>query len=186
MIFGKRSRLLNARSQKKLSPDDKSLMFSYHTQSQKNIPDNISPYQPIREPVKIDHNQQQGEKESRPIGGKRNKSEDMRMKLPPIEFAENSVELEGESVSIDKKIARFDHQGQSSKERPQGLLFKGFEITNISKEMAFNDSPFTQHLEGKSPRVKKRLNHFKFAQYALLMLGSMIRLHLSQSSITLL
>ena len=94
---------------------------------------------------------------------KRNRSVDFKLTIPNLEYAEKSVELDDETVNKSKKGADFPLIGAAPKEYP-GRLLKGFEIANVSKELAYNDSPYAHHLEAMSPLAKKRLKEFTFHQ----------------------
>lgn len=175
MVFAKRSSHLNSSQGSRLRSDDRRILakpsslsrnhkehLRIHLEKEEQLHSNQS----SKLDSKVENTpNKMAENESRLAALKRNRSLDFKLKLPNIEYAENSVELDGDTISNAKKKVCFELNTSDLKDRPLGRLFNGFEITNVSKDLAFNDSPYSQHLEGKSPRVKSKLNLFKFTQY---------------------
>ena len=94
----------------------------------------------------------------------RNKSLNFNLPALNIEYAEKSVELEDDAISNSHQYQKLNLVTKLSKKEYPSRLFKGFEITNISKEVAYSDSPYAKHLEQKSPRVKNKMKKFSFSQ----------------------
>lgn len=175
MIFGKRSSEFNSRKGSRLPSEVRRQKegLNYFTREHKSIP--RIRLNPKDQKASQDNNLESQaqvpttgefnvEKESRLENLKRNRSVDLNLKLPNIEYAESSVELDGDIVTKNDQKEKFNIQSQQFKGKHLGRLFKGFELTNISKELAVNDSPYSKHLEEKSPLVKKKLKEFKFTQ----------------------
>lgn len=81
-----------------------------------------------------------------------------KLKLPVICFEDKSVDLGDDEVK--REGLKVDN-GKKGVDFTSGV-FRGFEIANLTKDVALSDSPFAKALESRSPMAKKSLKQFRF------------------------